>query len=177
MRSDPGAPRDWRGYWRGYWCGYGYALALGILILDQITKHLASAQLVYAVPRPVWFCFDLTLHHNQGAAFSLLSSAGGWQRWFFAVTALLVSAALLLWIPRLQRQQCSLALGLALVLGGALGNLLDRLRLGYVVDFISVHYGGWYFPTFNVADAAISVGAAFIVWDSLRGAPQGSAGD
>ena len=148
-----------------------YALALSVLIADQATKALASKELLYAVPQEVFFWLNMTLHHNQGAAFSFLSDAGGWQRWFFAVLAVAVSATLVVWLRQLTQQQRWLALGLSLVLGGAIGNLVDRLRLGYVVDFISVHYDTWYFPTFNVADAAISVGAALIVIDSIW--PQG----
>ena len=152
-----------------------YALALSVLIADQATKTLASKELLYAVPQEVFFWLNMTLHHNQGAAFSFLSDAGGWQRWFFAVLAVAVSATLVVWLRQLTQQQRWLALGLSLVLGGAIGNLVDRLRLGYVVDFISVHYDTWYFPTFNIADAAISVGAALIVIDSIW--PQGQSDD
>lgn len=151
-----------------------YALALLVLAADQLSKWLATAQLRYAVPEPVFFWFNLTLHHNEGAAFSFLAAAGGWQRWFFAALALVVSGLIVFWIRELRARQWPLALALALVLGGALGNLVDRVRLGYVVDFISVHYEGWYFPTFNIADAAISVGAALIILDSLRGQPADS---
>ena len=145
-----------------------YLLALLILIADQLSKWAASAQLDYATPVPVWFWLNITLHHNQGAAFSFLSAAGGWQRWFFAGLAMVVSAVIAMWLRQAGRSQALLAGGLALVLGGAVGNLVDRLRLGYVVDFISVHYREWYFPTFNIADAAITVGAALILLDSLR---------
>ncbi len=148
-----------------------YSLALVMVIADQGSKWLASVSLDYASPVPVFFWFNLTLHHNEGAAFSFLSGAGGWQRWFFSLLALGVSAAIAWWLTRPDARQRMLALGLSLVLGGALGNLLDRVRLGYVVDFISVHYRDWYFPTFNVADAAISVGAVFIILDSFVGGP------
>jgi signal peptidase II len=146
-----------------------YALAALVVVLDQLSKQAASRLLEYARPQEIFGWFNLTLHHNQGAAFSFLSGAGGWQRWFFALLAVIISGALLLWLRGLGRAQWLLALGLALILGGALGNLIDRLWLGYVVDFISVHYRDWYFPTFNVADSAISVGAALVVLDSLRG--------
>lgn len=146
-----------------------YALALAILVADQLTKQAATQWLEYARPQRVWSWFNFTLHHNTGAAFSFLSDAGGWQRWFFALLAVTVCVVLAIWIRTLQRGQWSLALGLALILGGALGNLVDRVWLGYVVDFISVHYHGSFFPTFNVADSAISVGAALVVLDSLRG--------
>lgn len=148
--------------------GRWYALALLLLVADQFTKRLATSSLDYAIAEPVFSWFSLTLHHNQGAAFSFLSDAGGWQRWFFVVLAGAVSVALAYWLRDLKGRQWPLAPGLALVLGGALGNLLDRLLLGYVVDFLSVHYRGWYFPTFNLADAAISVGAALVILDSLR---------
>jgi signal peptidase II len=149
--------------------GWAYSVAAAVLLLDQLSKQAASRWLEYAQPREVFSWFSLTLHHNSGAAFSFLSGAGGWQRWFFALLALAVSALLLAWLRRLQGAQWLLALGLALVLGGAVGNLVDRLWLGHVVDFVSVHYRGWYFPTFNVADAGISVGAALVVLDSLFG--------
>lgn len=146
-----------------------YGLSALIVLLDQLSKYLASNSLDYALPRPVFAWFNLTLHHNDGAAFSFLSNAGGWQRWFFAALAIAVSAGLVWWMRELRRGQVMLGLGLALVLGGALGNLVDRILLGYVVDFISVHYQGWYFPTFNIADSAISVGAALIVLDAFLG--------
>lgn len=165
---DSGDSRDTR--WR---LGF-YALAACVVALDQGSKYLASTHLEYARPRPVFSWFNLTLHHNEGAAFSFLSTAGGWQRWFFAVLAVAVSAGLMWWIRELRRGQTLIALGLALVLGGALGNLVDRLLLGYVVDFISVHYQGWYFPTFNIADSSISVGAALIVLDAIVGDGRGS---
>ena len=140
-----------------------YILATLIFALDQASKAVVLAELAYAVPVNVFFWFDFTLHYNRGAAFSFLSDAGGWQRWLFTALASIVSLILVVWLRRVPKDQWSLALGLALVLGGAVGNLVDRIRLGYVVDFISVHYGSWYFPTFNVADAAISVGAFFII--------------
>jgi len=145
-----------------------YALALVLVIADQASKVAATTFLDYAVPVPLFSWFNLTLHYNQGAAFSFLSSAGGWQRWFFAVLAGGISIGIAQWLRQLDRRQTLLALGLALVLAGAVGNLIDRLRLGYVVDFLSVHYRDWYFPTFNVADSAISVGAVLILLDGLR---------
>ncbi|MDA8961823.1 signal peptidase II [Congregibacter sp.] len=146
-----------------------YVLALVVVVADQTSKWLASTELSYSVPVKVLAWFNLTLHHNQGAAFSFLADAGGWQRWFFAALALGVSAMIVFWLRDLKPKQWPLSVALALVLGGALGNLVDRIYLGYVVDFISVHYRNWYFPTFNVADAAISVGAFLIVVDSLFG--------
>lgn len=144
-----------------------YLLALVIVALDQFTKGLASSELVYGRPVAVFSWFNLTLQHNTGAAFSFLSDAGGWQRWFFTVVAVVISAALVVWLSLAERGQWLLALSLALILGGAVGNLWDRLSLGYVVDFISVHYGGWYFPAFNIADSAITVGAGCMLLDSF----------
>ena len=123
--------------------------------------------------KPVFPWFNLTLQHNTGAAFSFLSNAGGWQRYFFSAVAVVISIALAIWLLRLSPGQWLLALGLGLILGGALGNLWDRLALGYVVDFISVHYGGWYFPAFNIADSAITVGAGCILLDSFVARDEG----
>ena len=111
---------------------------------------------------------NLTHQRNTGAAFSLLADAGGWQRWFFIVLASVVSVVLAVWLWRIRNQgHAILAAGLALVLGGAIGNLIDRILLGYVTDFIQVWFGSWAFPSFNVADAGISVGAALLIIDAL----------
>lgn len=149
--------------------GKWLVLALLVILLDQSTKHLAETYLVYAEPQAVLPSFNLTLLYNRGAAFSFLNEAGGWQRWFFVAVSLLASLALLIWLHRLRDHQWRLALALSLVLGGAVGNLIDRLWLGHVVDFIQVYYGDWYFPAFNIADSAITVGAVLLVWDSLFG--------
>lgn len=146
-----------------------YALALVVIVLDQYTKGLASAGLEYARPVQVFPWFNLTLQHNTGAAFSFLNDAGGWQRYFFTVVAIGISAALVVWLYVMPRGQWLLALSLGLILGGALGNVWDRIALGYVVDFISVHYQQHYFPAFNLADSAISVGAASMLFDSFFG--------
>jgi signal peptidase II len=144
-----------------------YALALVIIALDQYTKGLASSHLDYGRPVEVFSWFNLTLQHNTGAAFSFLSDAGGWQRYFFSAVAVIISLALVIWLYRLPREQWLLSLSLALIVGGALGNLWDRVELGYVVDFISVHYERHFFPAFNVADSAITVGAACMLLDSF----------
>jgi len=144
-------------------------LSVVVIALDQITKLLASAQLVMHQPVPVLPSFNLTLMHNSGAAFSFLSQAGGWQRWFFVVIAVVVSVVLTLWLHRLPRHQTWLALALALILGGALGNVWDRIMLGYVVDFVDLYYGDWHWPAFNVADSAITLGAVLLVLDAVRG--------
>lgn len=146
-----------------------YGLALVVIVLDQYTKGLASAGLEYARPVQVFPWFNLTLQHNTGAAFSFLNDAGGWQRYFFTVVAIGISAALVVWLYVMPRGQWLLALSLGLILGGALGNVWDRIALGYVVDFISVHYQQHYFPAFNLADSAISVGAASMLFDSFFG--------
>jgi signal peptidase II len=144
-----------------------YLLALLMIGLDQYTKALASESLQYARPVEVFSWFNLTLQHNTGAAFSFLSDAGGWQRWFFTVIALVISVGLAIWLFIAPRSQWLLSLSLALILGGAIGNVWDRMALGYVVDFISVHYRNWYFPAFNIADSAITVGAACMLLDSF----------
>jgi signal peptidase II len=144
-----------------------FALALVVILLDQFTKGLATSQLEYGQPVRIFWWLNITLHHNTGAAFSFLSDAGGWQRYFFSSAAALISLVLAAWLWVMPRGQWLLALSLGLILGGALGNLWDRLALGYVVDFISVHYQHHYFPTFNIADSAISVGAACLLLDSF----------
>jgi len=146
-----------------------YGLAALVVVLDQVTKGMAESALEYGRPVEVFSWFNLTLQYNTGAAFSFLSDAGGWQRYFFSVIALVISAVLVGWLYLMPRDQRLLALALALILGGALGNVWDRLVLGHVVDFISVHYGGSYFPAFNLADSAITLGAACMIFDSLFG--------
>lgn len=142
-------------------------LSVLVVVLDQLSKQLATALLDYARPVELLPVFDLTLLHNTGAAFSFLASAGGWQRWLFALLAGAVSVVLVVWIKRLKAHETWLAIALALVLGGALGNLYDRVVLGYVVDFISVHYQQSYFPAFNLADSAITLGAIMLIIDTL----------
>jgi signal peptidase II len=111
--------------------------------------------------------FNFTLVYNSGAAFSFLSEAGGWQRWFFSLLTISICALLMIWLKRLDEHEKPAAIGLSLVLGGALGNLIDRLMYGYVIDFIQWYYYGYYWPTFNVADSAISVGATLLVVQGL----------
>ena len=142
-------------------------LSLLIVVLDQVSKYLADEYLSYAQAATVLPVFDLTLLYNKGAAFSFLADAGGWQRWVFAILAAAVSLLLVIWIKRLKPSETLLAIALAMILGGALGNLYDRITLGYVIDFISVHYQQHYFPAFNIADSAISVGAVLLIIDSL----------
>ena len=146
-----------------------------VIVLDLGTKYLASTNLDYGISVPVLPFFNLTLLHNTGAAFSFLAEQGGWQRWFFAVLAIGVSVMLIAWLQRLPRSDRWLSIALALVLGGALGNLYDRLVLGYVVDFIHLYYGAYHFPAFNIADSAITVGAVMIALDMFRKPPEAGA--
>lgn len=146
----------------------GWYLLSGLVILvDQLTKYWASVSLVYGRAVELLPMLNLTLLHNRGAAFSFLSDAGGWQRWFFTGIALAVSIFIVLWITRLPRGKTLLGIALALVLGGAIGNLLDRVFLGYVVDFIDVYYLNYHWPAFNVADSAITVGAILLIIESF----------
>lgn len=145
-----------------------YGLALLLLVLDQLTKQWAVAGLVENSPEEITSFFNLTLRYNHGAAFSFLHDAGGWQRWFFGVIATGVSILIIVWLTRLKPEQWMESLALACILGGALGNLYDRVLLGYVVDFIEVHYQQHYWPAFNLADSAITVGAGFLILDMFR---------
>ena len=163
MNSDTSHKASSNGSLAFYW----YGLAVVVVLLDQYTKGLASSGLDYGHPVRLLSWFNLTLQHNTGAAFSFLNDAGGWQRFFFTGVATIISVGLVVWLYRMMRGQRLLALSLGLILGGALGNLWDRIELGYVVDFISVHYRGHYFPAFNIADSAISVGAALMLLDSF----------
>ncbi len=143
-------------------------LSVMVVVIDQLTKALASEMLALYEAVPVLPGFNLTLMHNTGAAFSFLSDEGGWQRWFFATVAVVVSAMLVLWLRRLSPGQRWLSVAIALVIGGALGNLWDRFMLGYVIDFIDVYAGHWHWPAFNIADSAITVGAAMLLIDAFR---------
>ena len=146
-----------------------YALALIVVIVDQWTKWLAETKLTFHDPVPVIEPFlNWTLAYNYGAAFSFLADAGGWQKWFFSGLALLMSLVLILYLIKAPRKATLLSLGLALVLGGAVGNLIDRLLHGHVIDFIHVHYAdAWHYPIFNIADIGISLGVLLIVIDML----------
>ncbi|ABE74184.1 signal peptidase II [Psychrobacter cryohalolentis] len=146
-----------------------YLLSLVVIILDQWTKWLAETNLTFLEPVPVIEPFlNWTLAYNYGAAFSFLADAGGWQKWFFSGLALLMSLFLIGYLAKAPRQAKLLSLGLALVLGGAVGNLIDRLLHGHVIDFIHVHYADvWHYPIFNIADIGISIGVLLIVIDML----------
>lgn len=146
-------------------------IALAVIILDQGTKLLADHLLTYAQPLPIIPMFNLTLVYNQGAAFSFLSNAGGWQRWFFVILSVSISIALVIWLRKIEaRHQYQIA-ALALILGGAIGNLIDRSIYGHVIDFLDAYYNTHHWPAFNLADSAISVGAFILILDSLRHDP------
>ena len=142
-------------------------VAFVVVIADQVTKWAIIEWVALYEKVPVNSFVNLTHQRNTGAAFSFLADAGGWQRWFFIVLASVVSLMLLVWLLRLPRREWVTALGLALVLGGAIGNLIDRVQLGYVVDFVDVHYAGWHYPAFNVADSAITCGVILLLLDTF----------
>jgi signal peptidase II len=141
------------------------ALVVG---LDQLTKLMVDRSMELYESVGLLPFFQLTYLRNQGAAFSFLSEAGGWQRWFFIGLAAVASGAICYWLSRLGKNQRWEAAAWALVLGGALGNLIDRVAYGYVIDFLDVFYGEWHWPAFNIADSAITIGAAMLLIDSLR---------
>ena len=139
-----------------------------VIVLDQVTKQVAGSALVLHEPVAVMPMLNFTLTRNPGAAFSLLQDAGGWQRWFFSALSIIVSTFIIVWLRRMAPAERWMACALALVLGGALGDLWDRRALGEVVDFIDVYYGHWHWPAFNVADSAISVGAVMLLAVAFR---------
>jgi len=141
----------------------GLGVAAVVLVLDQITKLWAERALTLYAPVEVTGFFNLTLVYNPGAAFSLFSTAGGWQRWALSLVALGVGVLVVAWLARLPRQAWVQVASLGLILGGAIGNLVDRVRVGMVVDFLDFHYAGLHWPAFNVADVAITVGALLLV--------------
>ncbi len=144
------------------------AVAFVVVLADQLTKWAIIEWVALYERIPLNSFINLTHQRNTGAAFSFLADAGGWQRWFFVTLASVVSIVIAIWLWRIRKErQAMLAAGLALVLGGAVGNLIDRILLGYVTDFIQVWFGDWAFPSFNVADAGISVGAALLIVDAL----------
>ena len=144
-------------------------LSLLILILDQASKRVVDQSMALYETIPLLPMFQLTYLQNQGAAFSFLSGAGGWQRWFFITLAVAASLFILRVLKQLPRERVLEASAWSLVLGGALGNLIDRILYGYVIDFLDVFYGNWHWPAFNLADSAITVGVALLLVDSLKG--------
>nr|WP_197408412.1 signal peptidase II [Alishewanella sp. WH16-1] len=147
--------------WRWWW------LILLLIGLDQLTKQLVHQNMALYDSIELLPFFNLTYVRNYGAAFSFLSDAGGWQRWFFTVLAVVISTVIAVWMSRLPRQQIKLGLALSLVFAGAIGNLIDRSIYGYVIDFFHLYYQTWHYPAFNIADSAICIGAALIIWDSF----------
>ncbi len=142
-------------------------VAAAIVVLDQITKIWVMSVFQPYETLPVTPFFNLVLVFNTGAAFNFLADAGGWQKWFFVVLA----AAICVWLYTLLRahaQERALPLAAAGIMGGAVGNVIDRLRIDRVIDFIQVHWAGWYFPAFNVADSAITLGVALMLWQQFR---------
>ena len=143
-------------------------LALAVMLLDQWTKYLITDNLAEFDEIILLPVLEIMRLHNEGAAFSVLSGAGGWQRWLFTGLGVVVSVGILIWLRRTPSTGHNLlAAGLSLILGGALGNVVDRVLLGHVIDFIRVHYQQYYFPAFNVADSAITIGAALLILDNL----------
>ena len=154
-------------------------LGLSVLVvaLDQISKYVIEHHLVLYQAVDVLPVLQITRMHNPGAAFNFLADAAGWQRWAFTALAVVVSVALVLWLRRIQPGHAVLASAVSLILGGATGNVIDRLHLGHVIDFIYAHWGQHYFPAFNIADSAISVGAGLLLLDTFlseRRAGQGT---
>lgn len=152
-------------------------LSAVIIVLDQLTKLWVVRSFEYGESLAVLPVLDITLLYNTGAAFSFLAQASGWQRWFFVALALLVSAGILFWLRKLHGREHRLLGGaLSLVLAGAIGNVVDRLRLGHVVDFIHAHWNEAYFPAFNVADSAITIGAGLMLLDAWLEGRRGGRG-
>lgn len=146
---------------------FWYAIAAVIVLLDQASKYAIEAAFEYGETKVFTSFFNFTLAYNTGAAFSFLADAGGWQRWFFGVIAIVASVLLTVWIARVAATNVREAFALAFILGGAVGNLYDRIVHGHVVDFIVVHYQDNYWPAFNLADSAITLGAAVLIIDML----------
>ncbi|MCT6698566.1 signal peptidase II [Rheinheimera sp. 4Y26] len=147
--------------WRFWW------LALLVLVVDQLTKIWVLQRFELGESIQLLPVFNFTYARNYGAAFSFLGDAGGWQRWLFTLIAVVVSVVLSVWLSRLQRAEWKLSLALVLIVSGAIGNLIDRSLYGYVVDFLHVYYQEWHYPVFNIADCAITIGAALLIWDSF----------
>ncbi len=143
-----------------------------VLVLDQITKWVANTSMSLYQTIEVMPYFNFTLAYNHGAAFSFLADAGGWQRWFFTGLAAVFSVVIFVWIMRLKSSAKLEAISLSLILGGAVGNLIDRVLFGYVIDFLDVYYQGYHWPAFNIADSAICIGAVLLILDSFKHKPE-----
>jgi signal peptidase II len=149
------------------------AVSAAVVVVDQATKLAVERELALFQSVSVLPVLEITRLHNTGAAFSFLANEAGWQRWLFTALALVVSAALTVWLSRIDRGARVLACAVALILGGAVGNVIDRLRLGHVIDFIYAHWQQHYFPAFNVADSCICVGAGLLMLDTWLSSRQG----
>jgi signal peptidase II len=144
-------------------------LSFLVVVLDQVSKQLVERSFALHESMELLPFLNLTLVYNKGAAFSFLSDQGGWQRWVFVGLALVVIPVLVNWVRHLGRQERRIAAALTLIIGGAVGNLIDRALLGHVIDFIDLYYGQWHWPAFNIADSAIVIGVAFMLVDVLLG--------
>ncbi len=144
-------------------------LSLLVVALDQFAKQVVESVFTLYESMAVLPFINLTLVYNEGAAFSFLSDQGGWQRWFFVLLALVVTAVLISWLRRLGREEQLVAVALSFIIGGAVGNLIDRVIYGHVIDFVDLYYAGWHWPAFNVADSAIVLGVALMLYDLIFG--------
>ena len=151
-------------------------LSVVVVILDQWSKAVASNQLALYIPQKITSFFNLTLMHNEGVAFSILADQSGWQRYFIAIVASLIVVWLLYWLYQNRSNQRLQNTALVLVIGGAIGNIWDRIVLGYVVDFIELHYQQYYWPAFNLADSAICLGAVLLIIDAIKNRHENSTG-
>jgi len=150
-------------------------LSVLVIVLDQIAKYWAVTQLPFHQAVSVVPYFDWYLTYNRGAAFSFLADAGGWQRWFFTITTIIISTVIFVWIKKLEHNEKMTAIALSLILGGAIGNLIDRIYLGHVVDYVQIWLGNYPWPAFNIADAAISIGAVVLILTSITDAKKTAA--
>jgi len=142
-------------------------LSVLTVIIDQLSKIWVDSNMSLYQSIPVFPGFNITYVHNFGAAFSFLSEAGGWQRWFFTLLAATISIGIIIWLKRLKPEETLSAISLGLILGGAIGNLIDRVIYGYVIDFFDVYYQTWHWPVFNIADSAITAGVALMLYESF----------
>ena len=142
-------------------------LTLLCLIIDQVSKQWVAGTFDYRETLSVLPFFNLTYVHNPGAAFSFLADQGGWQRWFFTAVAAIASIVFLIWMAKTPKQQRLLSISFALILSGAVGNLIDRVLFGYVIDFLDFHWAGYHFAAFNIADSVIFIGAALMIFESF----------
>lgn len=143
-------------------------LSLLAIVLDQATKLIVIAEMRIHESIPIIPFFSFTRVHNHGAAFSFLADAGGWQRWFFTIIAIAISTLIFWWLTKTRREQILLPIAFCLILGGAIGNLIDRIAYGYVVDFLDVYYQNYHWPAFNIADSAIFLGAVLLLIDAFK---------